>query len=152
MEAVCAARPEESEALAKAIPALEKGPLDRLIHIPLETLRRRDETAFLRHLDLLLRGRNTASTGAVSGFFAYDWNATTPAGGTRFDQALSHEPGPVQQMAIRAAGTRLRQSPKQAVGQLLPLAPFNSYAVIHALIRQQPFASTAAAIRAVTWC
>ncbi len=144
MEAVCAARPEESEALVEAIGARGKGPLDRLVHIPLETLRRRDETAFLHHLDLLLSGRVTAAPGAVSGFLAYDWNATTPASGTRLDQALSHEPGPVQQMAIRAAGTLLRQSPKQAVGRLLPLAPSNGYAVIHAL-------SDAARYRFETW-
>ena len=144
MEAVCAARPEESEALVEAIRAQGKGPLDRLVHIPLETLRRRDETAFLHHLDLLLSGRDTAATGAVSGFFAYDWNATTPASGARLDQALSHDPGPLQQMAIRAAGTLLRQSPKQAVGRLLPLAPSNGYAVIHAL-------SDAARYRFETW-
>jgi len=144
MEAACAARPEESEALVEAIRARGKGPLDRLVHIPRETLRRRDETAFLHHLDLLLRGRATAATGAVSGFLAYDWNATTPASGTRLDQALSHEPGPVQQMSIRAAGTLLRQSPKQAVGRLLPLAPSNGYAVIHAL-------SDAARYRFETW-
>ncbi len=144
MEAVCAARPEESEALVEAIRARGKGPLDRLVHIPLEALRRRDETAFLHHLDLLLSGRDTVATGAVSGFLSYDWNATTPASGTRLDQALSHEPGPVQQMAIRAAGTLLRQSPKQAVGRLLSLAPSNGYAVIHAL-------NDAARYRFETW-
>jgi hypothetical protein len=144
MEAVCAARPEESEALVDAIRARGNGPLDRLVHIPLETLRRRDETAFLHHLDLLLGGRVTAATGAVSGFLAHDWNATTPASWTRLDQAISHESTPVQQMAIRAAGTLLRQSPKQAVGRLLPLAPSKRYAVIHAL-------SDAARYRFETW-
>ena len=144
MEAACAARREESEALVEAIRRRGEGPLDRLVHIPLETLRRRDETAFLHHLDLLLSGRDTAATGAVSGFFAYDWNATAPASGTRLDQALSHEPGPVQQMAIRAASTLLRQSPKQAVGRLLPLAPSDGYAIIHAL-------SDAARYRFETW-
>jgi hypothetical protein len=98
----------------------------------------------LHHLDLLLSGRDTAATAAVSGFLTYDWNATTPASGTRLEQALAHKPGPVQQMAIRAAGTLLRQSPKQAVGRLLPLAPSNGYAVIHAL-------SDAARYRFETW-
>ena len=107
-------------------------------------MRRRDETAFLHHLDLLLSGRDTAATGAVRGFLAYDWNATTLASGTRLDQALSHDPGTVQRMAIRAAGTLLRQSPKQGVGRLLPLAPSNGYAVIYAL-------SDAARYRFETW-
>jgi hypothetical protein len=133
MEAICAARPGESEALVDEIRARGEGPLDRLVHIPLETLRRRDETAFLHHLDLLLTERDTAATGAVSGFRAYDWNASTPASGRRLDSALSHESGPVQQMAIHAAGALLRQSPKQAAGRLLPLAPSNGYAVIGAL-------------------
>jgi len=144
MEAVCAARPEESEALLEAVRARDKGPLDRLVHIPLETLRRQDEAAFLHHLDLLLSGRDTAATGAVSGFLSHDWNATTPASGVRLRQALSHEPGPFQQMAIRAAGTLLRQSPKQAVSRLLPLAPSNGYAVIHGL-------NDAARYRFETW-
>ena len=45
---------------------------------------------------------------------------------------------------MRAAGTLLRQSPKQAIGRLLPLAPSNSSAVIHAL-------NDAARYRFETW-
>jgi hypothetical protein len=133
MEAVCAVRPEESEALVEAIRARGQDPTARLVHIPLETLRRRDERAFLRHLDFLLSGCDAAATAVIRGFIAYDWIARTPASGTRLDQALSHSSGPVQQMAIRAAGALLRQSPKQAVGRLLPLAPSNGDAVIDAL-------------------
>jgi hypothetical protein len=133
MEAVCAARPEQSEALVSAIRTGQEGPLDRLVHIPLETLRRHDETAFLRHLDLLLDERETAAIGAVGGFLAHDWLTAAPATGSRLDQALSHESDAIRQMAVRAAGGLLRQSPKQAAVRLTPLAPSNGYALIWAL-------------------
>jgi len=133
LDAVCAVRPEQSEALATAIRAGGEGPLDSLVHIPLEALRRHDETSFLCHLDLLLDERETAATGAVEGFRAYDWLTATPATGIRLDHALSHESDAVQQMAVRAAGALIRQSPKRAAARLIPLAASSGYAVIWAL-------------------
>lgn len=133
VEALCSAQPEQSEALLHAIRIAGEGPLDEFVHIPLEALRRYDETAFLHQLDLLLEARETTATGALGGFRSYDWLTAIPNTGERLVRALSSESDAVCRMAVHSAGPLLRQSPAQAAEKLIPLASSNSYAVIWAL-------------------
>jgi hypothetical protein len=132
LRAVCEARPQFSSSVLDAIQDTA-GPLDTLVHLPLEQLRRFDELQFLRRLGELLDERTDLAVGAVQGFRSHGWLQAVPDSDSLLVRALTGQSDELRQAAVFASGQLVRRSPREAAGLLEPHARRFPGAVIRAL-------------------
>jgi hypothetical protein len=132
LHAACEARPQLSPAIIDAIRGTAS-PLDELVHLPLDQLRRADEQQFLQRLDELLGDRPELAAGAIWGFRVHGWLDAVPDSAPLLVRAIGNDSDEVRQSAVFVSGQLVRRSPREAADLLEPHARQHPHAILRSL-------------------